>query len=76
MKLRIGYIIFIVWLILAVLTYGIEFAYWQEKYPTLAEKYYWQDVTFSAVYAVAVPLSLPAVLIHTKCGTTYGLRYK
>lgn len=38
-----------VWLLCAVLTYGLQLAFWQRKFPTIAAESYKRDVISSAV---------------------------
>ena len=59
------------------LAYASEFAYWQRKYPTLAEESYGGDMQHSMVMAAIWPISVIARFLLEKLGTfSYGLKWK
>ena len=69
------------YLVGATLTYGLIFAYYQRKYPTIATETRGEDIVYSVGYAVIWPLGLP---IHLSMATfmgggspfRYGLKYR
>jgi len=73
-------IICLVWVTCAVLTFGLSFAYFQRKYPMLAEAEYTGDLVFCLALAViGGPMSLAAWLtsaLTTPDKTFYGFKFK
>jgi hypothetical protein len=62
----------IFWLACGAVSYAMSFAYYQRKYPELAEADYMKDRTFSLTVALLGPLSLiPGIL-----RSGYGLKWK
>ena len=57
-----------------ILSYGLNFAYWQRHYPSLAVDMYKDDVQDSIMQSLAGPISLAvALLLH---GTKHGLKWR
>jgi hypothetical protein len=49
--------VFVWWLAFAIVTYGTSLAYWQRKWPTLADRNYRKDVRDSFLFALGGPLA-------------------
>jgi len=67
-------------LALAPLSYGLSFAYWQRKFPALAESGREDDIRAALVSACATfvfpPVGLLTTLIWTSCGLVYGIKFR
>jgi hypothetical protein len=67
------WIIAIGWVACSILLYGWSFAYWQKKYPTLAERSYREDLRFSLLMSLGGPIDLIVVLIRRDY--VYGFKF-
>ena len=56
-------LIVVVWSVGAVLTYGLQFAYWQGKFHTIAKENYNHNLRYSLLTSLFFPLSLIAWLL-------------
>jgi hypothetical protein len=63
------------WILCGVPTYAISFAYWQGKYATLAKESYWDDLIFSACFALLGPVGL-FVSFFSSGFAKYGFKFR
>ena len=66
---------FSAWVCCSVLSYGINFAYFQRAFPTLAKFDYKKDKYFSIAFSVAGPFSL-VITYFMSDFAKYGLKFK
>ncbi len=66
---------FLVYLILAVVIYGLTFAHFQREYPSIAESEVSDDREFALMMAVAAPFSFPVVFCSC-AKSKHGLMYR
>lgn len=52
------YYLIIVWIICGVISYGINFAYYQRKWPSIAQEGYREDMIFCAGISLLGPANL------------------
>jgi hypothetical protein len=64
----------IAWIACGIYNYGRSFAYFQRKYPNLANMDYKDDKCYAIINGIAGFLALPAVLIV--CSPSYGFKWK
>lgn len=68
-----------IWLVSFVLTFGLSFAYFQRKYPRIAESNYKEDLGFCFTLALTGgPISLIAFLVFVLVGNKgkfYGFKF-
>ena len=64
----------LLWVICGALTYALTLAFFQRKYPGLAEEGYREDRHCAVFVACFGPFGLCGVLIH--CGVRYGLKWR
>ena len=75
-------LLIIVYIIGAILMYGLEFAYWQREYATISHYYYIQDLLVSILFGILFPVSFIAFILFNmrKFGFTkifkHGLKFK
>jgi hypothetical protein len=65
---------FLAYAVFGTITYGGTLAYWQSKWPTLAEEQYGEDVAFAVMTAI-IPLfwlSAPFVFEFYRYGFQFG----
>jgi hypothetical protein len=62
------------WVACGVLAYGLYFAYFQRKWPSLAEEHYDTDRGRARWWLIGGPLALLGALIAG--GTEYGLKFR
>ena len=62
------------WLICGIVAYGLTFACFQRKYPTLAEKDYWSDFRTALFTGMAGPIGLGVALAMG--GIQHGFKWK
>ncbi len=67
--------IFIGYLCCSILSYGITFAHFQGKYPTIAEEEYGEDKAFAIGMSIGGPLSLWASYFSSGFAK-HGLKFK
>jgi len=71
------YIIIIpIWLLCSFLNYGLEFAYWQNKWPTIAKQHYKQDKKEAIFMSMFGPLALIITLSFIIQDKYYGFKLK
>lgn len=63
-----------IWIISGILHYGLDLAYWQRKYPSLAKDEYVSDVTTSLLSSLAGCISLITLLLFRQVG--YGIMFR
>lgn len=64
----------VIWIACAILNFGIMFAFFQRKWPILAEEDYQRDYAMCAIFSILGPISLLISLVTRTCG--YGLKWK
>ena len=63
-----------IWLVLAILTYGMSFAYWQREFALLAEEHIKEDIVFSIFWGLFAPFTTIVILCNG--GYKHGLKFK
>ena len=64
-------------IICAPFAYGLSFAYFQRKWPTLAADDYGRDRAGAAGFAVLALVAPPSIITHlVGDGTAYGLKFR
>lgn len=48
----------LVWLICGIVAYGLTFAFFQKKWPTLAEETYWSDFRLALLVGIIGPFGI------------------
>lgn len=72
----IAIICIVIWVVCAILSAGIEFAYWQGKYPEIAKDEYQEDLGVSLLRGMTMgPISLIMIFFLTGF-CKYGWRLK
>jgi len=64
----------LVWIVCGIIAYGIDFAYLQRCYPSIAEQDYKKDRIACLVFAFLGPIDLIFIILQKTHG--YGLKYK
>ena len=64
----------LVWVVCGVLSYGLNFAFFQRKFPTLADEEYARDLRFAVITSFLGPVALFANLCA--CGIKHGLKWR
>lgn len=64
----------VLWIACSVLEYGLYFAYYQRKWPSIANENRLSDRFLAALIALIGPIGLLATLITGQFG--YGLQYR
>jgi hypothetical protein len=64
----------IVWIVCGVIEYGVSFAYFQRRWPRIAERDYWDDLMQSVCWALFGPFSLLATFWSGTWG--YGFKWR
>jgi len=59
-----------IWIVLGILAFGLELAYWQGEYPTLAKKHFHEDRRMAFLAAVLGPVGF-GVALRSKYGFMY-----
>lgn len=63
------------WMACGVVGYGITLAYFQRKFPSIAEQHYWDDVTFALLIGAVGPIGLGVSLARSN-KLKYGFKWK
>lgn len=63
-----------IWIACGILAYGMDLAYFQRKFPAIAEESYRQDRINALVPALSGPIGLSVTWMCTKA--EYGLMYR
>jgi hypothetical protein len=69
------WILLFVWLACGIVNYGLMFAYFQRKFPSIADEQYWSDVTFATTAVVTGPICLLASLVVCE-PFRYGFKWR
>lgn len=64
----------LVWLICGILAYGLTFAYFQRRWPTLAEEGYWSDFSLALLMGAIGPFGIGMNLLMGR--VRYGFKWK
>jgi len=72
---EIIWIICLFWVICGVISYGLDFAYFQRKYPSLAEQDYKRDIRMCIFFAIFGPINLIEIILMRN-DYLYGLKFK
>ena len=63
-----------IWLVLAILTYGMSLAYWQREFAILAKGCIKEDIIFSILWGLFAPFT--TIVIFCNGGYKHGLKFK
>lgn len=69
------FILFIIWLVGAVLAYGMSFAAFQKEYPKSSKADYWKDLTIS-IFTGLLSWIIVIFLILDGTFAKYGIKFK
>lgn len=64
----------LIWIICGILSYGITFGYFQNKYPRMAEKRWVEDFRFAVFFGILGPIGL-SVSFPLSGFVKYGLKF-
>ncbi len=68
------WIIIFSWIVLGVFVYGLQMAYYQNEYPSIAKETYKEDVMWGIMYFIFAPVSFIVIMIDG--GFKYGIQFK
>lgn len=76
----IGLSTIIVWIVCGVLHYGLNFAYFQRRFPTLDEDEHKSDKKDALLFSIGGPITLISFIIFLRNGgnkiSDYGFKWK
>ena len=65
-----------IWILCGFISYGLGFALWQRKFPTIADRSYKSDRKFELVISLFGPFGLVATLLFLFVNGFYGFKLK
>ena len=71
---NVGFLVLAIWIICVIINFGATFAYFQGKFPEVAEEQYREHLGFATFVGLAGPLGLPAAVLGTGF-CEHGLKY-
>lgn len=70
------YLIIAIWIICGFINYGLGFAYWQRKFPTIAKDNYKSDMKFEFKISLFGLFALIPTLLYQAVNGFYGFKIK